>query len=93
MILCIDIIHDTVCCVYIIPDTVCCVYIIPDTVYCADINECMNRSACPEDSTCIDEEPGYQCRCTKKGFRWDRESNLCIGECGGEVEGSGGGGE
>ena len=83
MILCIDIIHDTVCCVYIIPDT----------VYCADINECMNRSACPEDSTCIDEEPGYQCRCTKKGFRWDRESNLCIGECGGEVEGSGGGGE
>ena len=41
----------------------------------------MNRTVCPSDSTCVNKDPGYICNCSKTGYRWDKESNMCLGGC------------
>ena len=63
-------------------DVVCVCPYYTRTLFCVDINECRNRTICPNDSTCIDMVPGYLCNCTKSGFRWNSTSNDCEGECG-----------
>ena len=45
---------------------------------CADINECLNRNTCPENSVCQNLEGDYKCLC-ESGF--EGETCLDVDEC------------
>ena len=74
-----ELLADSVCCVCSVLN--CVVYVLNLMLFCVDINECRDRTTCPENSTCVNLVPGHLCNCTNKGFSWNNVTNKCEGEC------------
>ena len=46
-------------------------------IYYTDVNECLNISSCPVNSTCINSNGSFTCSCTNSGYTYN--GTECIG--------------
>eukprot|EP01134_Creolimax_fragrantissima_P001497 CFRG1497T1 len=56
----------------------------PGTTVCTDINECKNDQICPDNASCINKEPFYECTCNS-GYVLEGTECVDFDDCAGVV--------